>query len=739
MGNTRAKKYAPILWFLLGLFCLQVLGQLLVAIFEVSLLPPMEQWYDAVMPYPVLVALQAVIIVIFVRICTTFAKGRVIPRRTLGLRLLGYGSLYFTAMVIRYAIRMSLYPNERWFGGSIPIFFHWVLAAFLLVVGYYHWRNSEQQITKTSQRSSVQVWKKRIIKGTIYLAMLVVLLAWITYQLFPSVLAYHLRMRPAQYAVRYDKSVAFTAPDGIKLVSDIYRPQRIQKTPTILIRIPYNKNMQARLFSNMIGRLWAERGYTVVIQGTRGRYESEGRHVPFQKEREDGIATLHWIANQAWYDGKIGMWGGSYFGYTQWVIADQVNPGLSALFIQVASTNFYEMFYPGGAFSFESALFWAARSYSDKDTPPALEELKRAYKELPLIEADDRIVGDVDFYNSWVTHNQKDEFWKNVDGENRTSTLKAPVLLLAGWFDPFLPTQLNDYQTIKSDASSEIAAGTKLIVGPWAHAKTVTLPEGFESRNYRFESLAPSLDWFDTHLKNRPIKKGMAPVRIFVMGRNEWRNEMEWPLARTIYTPFYLKSHGQANTRTGNGLLTLDSSTHSANTDTFMYDPQNPVPSLGGTMLGPRAGTVTQNTVEDRADVLVYTSPILKEDVEATGDIRLILYVSTTAPNTDFTAKLVDVHPNGDAYNVSEGILRQGYQASDWPVKIEVNLWPTSIVFLKGHRIRLEVSSSNYPRFDRNPNTGGIIFRETKTVKTIQTVHHGPESPSALILPIIPK
>jgi len=739
MGDTQTKKYAPILWFLLGLFCLRVLGQLLVAIFQVPFLPPMEEWHSEVLSYPVLVGFQVIIIVILVRISLNFTKRRVIPRRTLGLRLLGIGSLYFTVMVVRYTIRMSLYPDERWFGGSMPIFFHWVLATFLLVVGFYHWRNSEKQITDRSQLSSIYIWKKRILKGTIYLTILIVLLAWITYQLLPSLLAYHLRIRPPEYFVKVDKSVAFTTQDGIKLVSDIYRPQRVEKTATILIRIPYTKNIQARFFSNVIGRLWAERGYTVVIQGTRGRYESEGRHVPFQKEREDGIATLNWIANQPWYNGKIGTWGASYFGYTQWVIADQVNPGLSALFVQIASTNFYEMFYPGGAFSFESALFWAARSYTDKDTPHSLEQLKEGYKELPLIEADNRTVGDVDFYNDWATHTQKDEFWRKVDGQNRTSTLKAPVLLLAGWFDPFLPTQLNDYQSIKSEAPSKVADETKLIIGPWAHARSAILPGGFVPRNYRLESLTPSLDWFDIHLKNRPIIKEIAPVRIFIMGINEWRNEMEWPLARTKYTSVYLNSHGQANTQNGNGSLTLDLPTHGAYSDTFIYNPQNPVPSLGGTMLGPRAGTVIQNTVEDREDVLVYTGPILEEDIEVTGNIKVILYISTTSTNTDFTVKLVDVHTNGNAYNVSEGILRQDYKPSDFPVKIEIDLWPTSIVFFKGHRIRLEISSSNYPRFDRNQNTGRKIYQETKTVTAIQKVYHGPESPSELILPIIPK
>jgi hypothetical protein len=227
------------------------------------------------------------------------------------------------------------------------------------------------------------------------------------------------------------------------------------------------------------------------------------------------------------------------------------------------------------------------------------------------------------------------------------------------------------------------------------------------------------------------------------MGKNEWRSEQEWPLARTQYVPYFLSSVGQANSAAGNGTLTTSVPIAQEPVDSYTYDPLHPVPTAGGAMIGPAAGIVRQNDIEVRHDVLVYTTPSLNQDMEVTGPISLILYVSTTAPNTDFTAKLVDVHEDGSAFNISEGILRRSYQEVHGPsaertYEIRLELWPTSMVFFKGHRIRLEVSSSNFPRFDRNPNTGNRIASEVNVIPARQTVRHGRVYPSRLILPIIP-
>jgi uncharacterized protein len=549
-------------------------------------------------------------------------------------------------------------------------------------------------------------------------------------------------IRDAEYSVAVQQDVTFKTSDGVTLVADIYRPRLSGTTPTILVRIPFSSTFKNRLAVDIVGTFWASRGYTVVIQGTRGRYKSGGEFYPLVHEELDGRETLRWLSAQPWFDGRLGMWGGSAFGYTQWVIADQEAPGPKALFIQIASTSFHEMFYPGKAFSLESALFWAARSHGKEDRDPSLDDLERGYAGFPLIEADDRAVGDVAFFNDWVRHREADEYWQRIDGRNRARTTRAPVLLMAGWYDPFLPTQLRDFETLQREAAPRVAAGSRLIVGPWVHADPVRFPDGSTAGDFRPASLAPSLPWFDHHLLGRTLDKSLAaPVRIYVMGENRWRSEQEWPPARARHTPFYLRSGGGANSAGGDGRLTATSPSPGEPPDSFTYDPRRPVPSRGGAMLGPRAGIAAQGDVEARGDVLVYSTAALEEDLEVTGPVSAILYVATTAPSTDFSVKLVDVQPDGHAYNVCDGLLRRAYPdgARTAPTEITVQLWPTSLLFRRGHRVRIEVSSSNYPRYDRNPNTGRDIPTETEPRPALQTVFHSASAPSRVILPVVPR
>lgn len=736
------RRYFWALATLLFLFCLRVLGQFLVAFLHVSFLPSMEEWMSGLVPYPELLTAQILIIALYGKVCRDFFHKHgffATSRRPLGTGLLIFGSLYFGVMVIRYTIRMSLYPHERWAGGCIPIFFHWVLSSFILVLGSYHWR--------TTQRPAKPGISKRLLQGTATVAALLCISAWATYQMGPSLLAHRLGLRRSQFAVREEKGAALLTSDGISLVADIYRPQHTARTPTILVRIPLTRDLKNSLFASMIGKMWAERGYTAVIQGTRGRFGSGGTFYPLRRERQDGIETLHWIAQQPWFDGHILTWGGSAFGQTQWAIADQSAPGPSALMVYFASTNFHDMFYPGGAFSLDSALSWATRSRGTRDQAdwPSADEVKRAANGFPLLDADRRATGaNVNFFKDWVEHPDRDAFWADVDGQNRVQSLKAPVLLIAGWYDPFLPTQLNDFIRIRQSSETLVATRSRLIVGPWTHASEVTFPDRTKAENFRLQSLALSLPWFDENSGRATPPPDSYPIRIFVMGKNQWRNEQEWPLARTQYVPYFMSSGGTANGANGDGTLNVVAPSAAARPDSYIYDPSHPVPTAGGAMIGPAAGIAPQNDVESRQDVLVYSTSILSEDTEVTGPISLILYVSTTAPDTDFTAKLVDVHPDGSAFNISDGILRRTYQDAQSPAaseriqQIHIELWPTSMVFFKGHRIRVEVSSSNFPRFDRNPNTGDNIASEAKVRAAKQTVMHDPEYPSRLILPIIP-
>ena len=548
-------------------------------------------------------------------------------------------------------------------------------------------------------------------------------------------------IRPAQYSVDIERGVTFDTSDGVALVADIYRPRTKEKVPTILVRIPFSRTFKNGLGADAIGEFWASRGYTAVIQGTRGRYKSSGNFYPLLHERQDGIETMQWLKHQPWFDGRLGMWGGSAFGHTQWAVADQESPGPGALIIQITSTDFHGMFHPGGAFSLESALFWAVRSHGAEDKDPSMDALERGFDGLPVIDADRRAIGhDVAFFRDWLTQAPSNGYWNTVDGNGRARTIKAPVLLMAGWYDPFLPTQLRDYETIQRHAESRVAKQSRLIIGPWVHADAVQFPDGSDAGNYRPASLAPTLPWFDHFLRDQPLAESLAaPVRIYVMGEKVWRTEPEWPRARTRYTPKYLQSAGDANSEKGKGLLSFDMPQTQESADAYVYDPKQPVPSRGGAILGPRAGIQEQNAVEARGDVLVYTTDVLKSDMEITGPVKAVLYVKTDAPHTDFTVKLIDVHPNGKAYNVSDGILRRAYTIQEAPHEISIELWPTSMLFHKGHRIRIEVSSSNYPRYDRNLNTGGDNATQTMYLIAHQTIHHNAMAPSRIILPVIPR
>lgn len=549
----------------------------------------------------------------------------------------------------------------------------------------------------------------------------------------------HDGIRETTHAVQIKRDLSMLTRDGVELVAEVYHPKGEIKTPTILVRIPFSNTFKNRLGADAIGNFWASRGYTVVIQGTRGRYKSGGNFYPLVHEHNDGMETLSWIAKQPWFNGKIGMWGGSAFGHTQWAIADHKNAGVNAFMIQIASSDFHGMFYPGNAFSLESALFWALRSYGKEDRTPDFGALERGFNGFPLIEADNRAVQDVDFFNDWVLHNKVDDYWLGIDGKERAQNLHAPVLLMAGWYDPFLPTQLHDFELIRQHADSNVAHSSQLIIGPWTHADSIKFPDNSKVEDYRPASLAPSVDWFDHHLLEKNTQEMLAPVKLFVMGENKWRDEYEWPLKRTQYQAYYLRSKGKANTLNGDGQLDTTPPTASEPPDNYLYDPTHPVPSSGGAMLGPRAGIALQNEIEARSDVLVYTTNKFDHELEITGPVKLMLYVSTDVTSTDFTAKLVDVYPDGRAYNISSGILRRAYTEANKPTAIEITLWPTSILLATGHHIRLEISSSNFPRFDRNPNTGNLIATETQTRIANQTVYHNLAMPSHLVLPIIPR
>lgn len=777
LGPQPYSRLQTVLGILLFLFCLRVVGQLIVMIHPVGWLPEAEEWFSGTLSYPLLLTAQIAIIWLYGKVCLDLSTDKgyfAAARHWLGKPLVRVGAVYFGIMVLRYILRMAMYPHERWFGGCIPIFFHCILASFLIVLGAHNMlrlRNTTEETRSGACRSNHFLKRRRLYRQIIHnvsrlafwTAVATGIGIWLAYQLAPSYYAAQVGYRRPEYAVRKDKA-AIATTDGVKLVADIYRPVRRPKSPTILVRIPFSKSFKNEMFANLFGRAWAERGYTVVIQGTRGRYESTGNFYPLIFEREDGKQTLTWISKQPWFNGQILTWGGSSFGHTQWAVCDQNASGLVAMNVYLSSTRFSEMFYPGGAFSLQSALSWAVCSSGKEDLPqwPSEKDIAKYAKGFPMRDADKRATKSaIPFFRDWADHALGDHYWEQVDGKNRIENLKTPVLLLAGWYDPFLPGQLKDFQEIRHSSDLAVRNKSRIIIGPWVHGGDVVFPEG-KKDDFRSSTIRDSLRWFDQMTSecsahadepfplasdHSPLYQTEAPaaaqsappprVRIFVAGINKWRDENEWPLARTQYTSYYLHSTGRANGNTTDGEVSL-SVAGDETPDTFLYNPNDPVPTAGGPVIGKGSGIAVQNRIESRADVLNYSTPVLPSNLEATGPVKVELFVSSTARNTDFTAKLVDVYADGKSYNVCEGIKRVTLSDSGSGIsKIALELWPASRVFKKGHRIRLEVSSSNFPRFDANRNTDPLDAA-TKVNTARQVIYHDDRHRSRLILPVIP-
>jgi putative CocE/NonD family hydrolase len=565
-----------------------------------------------------------------------------------------------------------------------------------------------------------------------------------------------LRDLPAQdQQVVIETGVAVTMRDGTRLVADIYRPVTPGRYPVLLQRTPYNRKDAAT------GVELASQGYVVVLQDTRGRYDSSGDFYPFRYEANDGHDTVEWAAALDYSNGQVGMFGGSYVGATQMLAATTAPPHLRAIFPYVTASEYYEGWtYQSGAF-----MQWFASSWSSglaQDTlrkKAALQSQPRQWVDQLPVEAY-RILALPDaaqvasYYRDWVEHESSDAYWKQWKVSDHYGRMSIKGLHAGGWHDLFLKGSIENYIGMRKSAPTEDArAGQRLIVGPWAHAATSR--EG-KIGDVVFGSGAVLnmnqviVEWFDYALKGRQnaFSSG-APVRIFVMGENVWRDEQEFPPARAEQTRYFLHSTRGAGSLAGDGRLAADPPRQES-PDRFLYDPQNPVPTVGGRLccgaeIPP--GPFDQRPIENRADVLVFSTPTLEREIEVTGYITLELYAASSAVDTDFTALLADVSPDGYARFLTDGIVRARYRNSTGKAeliepgkvyKYVVDMWATSNVFKAGHSIRLYVSSSNFPRFDRNLNTGEPILGASRMVKANQTIYHDAEHPSALVLPVIP-
>lgn len=543
---------------------------------------------------------------------------------------------------------------------------------------------------------------------------------------------------------RVDQNVMIPMRDGTLLAANVYKPQAEGSYPVILLRTPYGKPGA----SWGEAKRYTEAGFVMVAQDCRGRGDSEGDWDPFRYDPDDGFDTQEWVGQQPWCNGKIGTSGGSYVGWTQWASVTKGSQYLKTMVPVVPFGNvFSEIAYDGGAYQLALLMGWGAGVGGVALNPDKLQE---AYGFLPLKEFGNQFEPKVPYLNDWVAHHRYDDYWAQRSMGYAYSKVKIPVLNIGGWYDIFSKTTIDLVDKVRESSEDRMARRNQFVViGPWGHgpgARKVGDLDFGEQAQFNLGKL--QLEWFQYWLqgKNTGVEDWPA-YYLFVMGRNEWRAENEWPLKRTQWTSYYLHSDGAAGAVESDGTLSIEKPGMES-TDVYSYDGDDPVPTAGGNnLVGAPIGPKDQSDIEKRADVLTYTTAPLESAVEVTGPVTLTLFAATSARDTDFTAKLVDVHPDGKAYNLCDGIVRARYRhgmdESQWiepgaVVEYEIDLWVTSNVFLEGHRIRLEVSSSNYPRFDRNPNSGLPFGTDVELLEAHQTIYHDSTHPSSLTLPVIP-
>jgi uncharacterized protein len=573
---------------------------------------------------------------------------------------------------------------------------------------------------------------------------------------------------PTELTVERDVRVAMR--DGVNLATDVYRPNDHKSYPVLVHRTPYSKSNAWFVGGLMFNPLDAvQRGYVIVVQDTRGRFGSEGDWVPFANEAADGYDTIEWAAAQPWSNGNVGIYGSSYMGVTtiQGLVA--APPHLNAAVSYMTGANYHSGWtYSGGAFELGFNLWWTNFLGWDTASRLKVDESERAEllgrlaesagdpwtaaRHLPLTELPAFQNDVAPYWQEWLRHPIYDAYWEQVDALARVGDIRAPLLQIAAWYDNFLRGHLD------LNARLQRQGEHRLVIGPWDHEAYLSL--GLSQAGER--DFGPSaisgptlvadlaLQWFDHWLagKETPLMD-TRPVRYFMMGDNAWQEAGTWPPASTP-TRWYLRSGGRANTRHGDGALTLETP-GAEPADSYRYNPADPVPSLGGRTLHPNlgpAGVQNQATLEEREDVLVYTSARLTTRLAVAGPVSVTLFAASSAPDTDFTAKLIDVEPDGYCANIAEGIIRARYRNGEpheellepgEVTEFGIDLWDVAHTFRTGHRIRLEISSSNFPRFDRNLNSAvspGLAGSGELQVAD-QQVWHDANHASHLTLPVL--
>ena len=538
--------------------------------------------------------------------------------------------------------------------------------------------------------------------------------------------------------------------DGIALFTSIHLPGGEGPFHVVLLRNPYcAKDSVPRE-----APAWLPPGTAFVLQSCRGTGASQGRFYPWINETRDGEDCLRWVASQPWCDGRIAMAGGSYCGAAQWFAAKSGIPQLLSICPAEAPCNYRDSpKYIGGAFILQQNIAWAMGNWLRNNPQPGAPKLDpdTLSRHLPLKTIDQAAgLGTLDFWQDWIAHPAYDAYWEALDLNTFADRIRCPAFIASGWFDIYTQGALDSFVLMRARAATPTArAFTRCVIGPWAHGEDMG-GEMDRGTDFSMQKHAADLEarFTSALLANPGVDPlpGEPPLRYFMLGCNEWCTAESWPPPESRPTSFFLDSRGAANTRHGDGTLSTTPPSANAPADAFIYDPRNPVPTTGGHGICVPNGCHDQSAVELRADVLVYDSEILAKDIDIAGRVTVTLFASSSAVDTDFTAKLVDVYPDGRALNLADGIRRARYRESDRmekfltpfePTKIEIDLWSIANCFRKGHRIRLEVSSSNFPEFDRNPNTGHKFGEDDELRIAKQVVYHNPDHPSSLVLPVL--
>lgn len=570
---------------------------------------------------------------------------------------------------------------------------------------------------------------------------------------------------PAPYPptndVHLENLVAIPMRDGVNLYADVYRPLGQGRYPVIVSRTPYSTERYPSAYTAAV--FFSQRGYAFVYQDVRGRHESDGKWEPFRNDIEDGYDTVEWAAKQPWSNGKVCMEGGSYLGHVQWRAAMAKPPHLVCIVPQVASTSLYHNWITlNGAwrlsFNFgwgpvrqESRIMQNTGPHTMAGGPPNLS-YDHLLWHLPLNNMQELAGRHAKFYDDWIRHPDYDDYWKKINAEEVFDQINVPVYTMGGWFDIFSQGTLHGYVGMATRGKTEQARkGSRMLIGPWGHGSSQKYGDLDFGVGAHVDESAAALRFFDYWLKGKDDGIGSEPpVTLYVMGKNIWRRENEYPLARTQYRKLYFHSGGAANTGNGDGRLSWNAPAGESKPDTYRYDPMNPVPSTGGNNCcgtPTAAGPIDQRRIEGRGDILVYTSEYLDRDIEVTGPVKVVLYASSDCVDTDFVAKLIDVYPDGRSLPMAEGIVRARYRESPAAPKLlepgktyefQIDMVGTSNAFLKGHRIRVDITSSHFPQFDRNPNTGEPFGTTSNTKVATQKIHHTAAHPSHIVLPVIP-